>query len=157
MCKKKFPRYDSLTNKGMFDGYSIDGGMYYASSEESLLCILREKYGATYMTDRQDILDDYYKREVYEWTSWEDIPADEYDCEPKKGMTKIQKCVMLSLMARAQHLSNTYNMKVGEQGCKMSLGIRCEDSELDAHYHELMGERQKVDYMFMKIFDSLQQ
>lgn len=79
---KKFPRYDSLTNEGMFEGYCIDGGMYYASSEESLLCILREKYGATSTTDDQDILDDYYEREMYEWTSWEDIPKDEYDSPP---------------------------------------------------------------------------
>lgn len=156
MCKK-FPRYDSLTNKGMFEGYCIDGGMYYASSEQSLLCILRQEYGANYMDDDQTILDHFYTCELYEWTSWEDIPEDEWDCPPKKGMTKLQKNVMLSLMSRSRYLSNVYNIKVGEQSCKMSLGIKCDDSELDAHYQELMGKRQKLDFMFMKIFDSLQQ
>jgi hypothetical protein len=109
------------------------------------------------MDDDQTILDHHYLSELYEWTSWEDITEDEWDCPPKKGMTKLQKNVMLSLMSRSRYLSNVYNMKVGEQSCKMSMGIRCEDSELDAHYHELMGKRQKLDFMFMKIFDSLQQ
>ena len=156
MCKK-FPRYDSLTNKGMFEGYCIDGGMYYASSEQSLLCILRQEYGANYMDDDQTILDHYYLSELYEWTSWEDIPDDEWDCPPKKGMTEIQMNVMLTLMSRSKFLSSKYNMKVGEQSCKMSLGIRCDESELDAHREEFAGKMWKVDSMFMKIFDSLQQ
>lgn len=156
MCKK-FPRYDSLTNKGMFEGYCIDGGMYYASSEQSLLCILRENYGATYVSDDQTLLDVYYERGIYEWTSWEDIPEDEWDCRPKKGMTKLQMNVMLSLMSRSKFLSSRYNMKVGEQNCKMSLGIKCDESELYDIHHEYLKEVTKFDLMFMKIFDSLRQ
>lgn len=156
MCKK-FPRYDSLTNKGMFEGYSIDGGMYYASSEQSLLCILRQEYGANYMDDDQTILDHFYTCELYEWTSWEDIPEDEWDCPPKKGMTKLQMNVMLTLMSRSKFISSKYNMKVGEQSCKRSLGIQRDYSELDAHYHEYLKQARKIDSMFMKIFDSLLQ
>ena len=156
MCKK-FPRYDSLTNKGMFEGYCIDGGMYHASSEHSLLCILRENYGANYMDDDQTILDHYYEREVYEWTSWEDISEDEWDCPPKKGMTKIQMNVMLTLISRSKFILSKYNMKVGEQSCKMSLGIKCDESELNTNHHEYLKQARNLDFMFMKIFDSLRQ
>jgi hypothetical protein len=77
----KFPRYCSVTGRGMYEGYVIDDGMYHASDVGSLLRVLSEHYGVEFSSDEDavlDLLDDTYDKLWY-WTEWEDSDIPEWD------------------------------------------------------------------------------
>jgi len=85
----RFPRQCSVTGRGMYEGYCIDNGMYYASDVKSLAIILRDKYGFRDITDDdlelpltdslQAILDDTYEDELWYYTEWSDDDEPNYD------------------------------------------------------------------------------
>jgi hypothetical protein len=85
----RFPRQCSVTGRGMYEGYCIDNGMYYASDVKSLAIILRDKYGFRDITDDdlelpltdslQAILDDTYDDELWYYSEWSDDDEPNYD------------------------------------------------------------------------------
>ena len=85
----RYPRQCSVTGRGMYIGYCIDNGMYYASDVKSLAIILRDKYGFSDITDDdlelpltdslQAILDDTYEDELWYYTEWSDDDEPNYD------------------------------------------------------------------------------
>ena len=85
----RYPRQCSVTGRGMYDGYCIDNGMYYASDVNSLALILRDKYGFSEITDTdltspmtdnlQDILDQTYEDELWYYSEWSDDDEPNYD------------------------------------------------------------------------------
>jgi hypothetical protein len=82
---KKFPRYCSVTGQGMFDGYVIDQGRFYAKSKQALLEIIA-KYYPDYMTaDQTDEFDEEaaFEDEVFYWTDWVSSPEDDYHQPPQ--------------------------------------------------------------------------
>lgn len=85
----RFPRQCSVTGRGMYEGYCIDNGMYYASDVKSLAIILRDNYGFRDITDDdlelpmthglQAILDDTYEDELWYYSEWSDDDEPNYD------------------------------------------------------------------------------
>ena len=85
----RYPRQCFVTGRGMYEGYCIDNGMYYASDVKSLAIILRDKYGFRDITDDdlelpltdslQAILDDTYEDELWYYTEWSDDDEPNYD------------------------------------------------------------------------------
>lgn len=85
----RYPRQCSVTGRGMYEGYCIDNGMYYASDIKSLALILRDQYGFRDITDDdlelpmtdnlEAILGDTYDDELWYYTEWSDDDEPNYD------------------------------------------------------------------------------
>lgn len=92
----RFPRQCSVTGRGMYEGYCIDNGMYYASDVKSLAIILRDKYGFREITDDdleltvnpdpevilsnlEVVLGDTYEDGLWYYSEWSDDDEPNYD------------------------------------------------------------------------------
>ena len=70
------PRYCSITNEPMWEGWYFEGiGFFYVKYEKDALRICQNYDYAT--------LDEAYEDEFMYWTDWHDIPKDEWDEAPK--------------------------------------------------------------------------
>ncbi len=66
------PRYCSITNEPMWEGWYFEGiGFFYAKYEKDALRICQEHDYAT--------LDEAFEDEFMYWTDWHDTPKDEWD------------------------------------------------------------------------------
>lgn len=66
----KYPRYDSISNEGFYEGYCIDDGCYYAATVINLYNILVTHYD--YSGAIEDVLDKAYEDELYYYSEWTD-------------------------------------------------------------------------------------
>ncbi len=66
------PRYCSITNEPMWEGWYFEGiGFFYVKYEKDALRICQNYDYAT--------LDEAFEDEFMYWTDWHDIPKDEWD------------------------------------------------------------------------------
>jgi hypothetical protein len=78
----KFPRYCSITGDGMYHGYCIDDGMYYASTLDALLKVFNLYYGIQLDINDDELmeqLDHLYDEGLYYHSEWTDEDIDNHE------------------------------------------------------------------------------
>jgi hypothetical protein len=71
----KFPRYCSITGDGMYVGYCIDDGMYYASTLDALLKVFSLYYDIHLDINDDELMEQLeclYDDNLYYFTEWTD-------------------------------------------------------------------------------------
>ncbi len=88
---KKFPRYCDVTGQGMWDGYCIEEGRFYAKSKKALLEIIAKHYPDYMTADQTDEFDEEaaFEDGVYYWTDWMNSPADDFH-EPRQTILSLE-------------------------------------------------------------------